>query len=77
ELVIYLAGADPFVDDRLGRLSLSEEGLRERDRTVYRWAKKQRLPVATAMGGGYAPDVETIAAIHFHSVRSGWEELCG
>ncbi|MEM9702946.1 MAG: histone deacetylase [Planctomycetota bacterium] len=77
ELVVYLAGADPFVDDRLGRLSLSEKGLRKRDRTVYRWAASRRLPVATAMGGGYAPDVETIAAIHFHSVRSGWEELCG
>ena len=76
QLVIYVAGADPYEHDRLGRLSLTQAGLLERDRTVYRWAKRKSLPVAAVMAGGYAPDVGAIAAIHFGTVRSGFEELC-
>ena len=74
-LVIYLGGADPYEHDRLGRLSLTAAGLEARDRTVYRWAKARGLPVAAAMGGGYAPDVAAIAGIHFTTVRAGAEEL--
>ncbi|WP_145361218.1 histone deacetylase family protein [Alienimonas californiensis] len=77
QLIIYVAGADPYEHDRLGRLSLTAEGLRERDLMVYRWAKERGLPVAAVMAGGYAPDVEAIAAIHFATVRGGVEELCG
>ncbi|MFH5803788.1 histone deacetylase [Alienimonas sp. DA493] len=76
QLIVYVAGADPYEHDRLGRLGLSAEGLRERDRTVYRWAKERGLPVAAVMAGGYAPDVEAIAGIHFATVRSGFETLC-
>ena len=75
QLIIYVAGADPYEHDRLGRLSLTIEGLRERDRAVYRWAKGKRLPVAAVMAGGYAPDVGAIAAIHLGTVRSGVEEF--
>ena len=77
QLIIYVAGADPFVEDRLGRLSLTIEGLAERDRVVYRWAKRRSLPVAAVMAGGYAPNVEAIAEIHFQTVRIGVETLCG
>ena len=77
ELVIYVAGADPYEHDRLGRLGLSAAGLLDRDRAVYRWAKGRGLPVAAVMAGGYAPDVDAIAGIHFASVRAGVEELCG
>ena len=68
ELVVYLAGADPFVGDKLGRLGLSKEGLAARDRTVLERCRAEGLPVAVAMAGGYAPDVEDIVDIHFRTV---------
>ena len=57
QLVIYLAGADPFAGDRLGRLSLSFDGLEARDRRVFDWAWQRRVPLAFAMAGGYAADL--------------------
>jgi acetoin utilization deacetylase AcuC-like enzyme len=62
--VIYLAGADPYAGDRLGYLSLSKAGLRERDRFVLETCRLASLPVAVAMAGGYAQDVEDIVDIH-------------
>ena len=76
DLVIYVAGADPYEHDRLGRLSLTAAGLLDRDRAVYRWAKGRGAPVAAVMAGGYAPDVDAIAGIHFATIRAGVEELC-
>jgi acetoin utilization deacetylase AcuC-like enzyme len=67
ELVIYLAGADAYHGDRLGRLSLSIEGLRERDRRVF--ARCNGLPVVACMGGGYCPDIATIVTIHANTIR--------
>jgi len=66
ELVFYLAGADPWTGDRLGKLALSKEGLERRDRLVFE--RCADLPIAVVMAGGYAPDVEDIAAIHFTTV---------
>ncbi|RYF60941.1 MAG: histone deacetylase [Comamonadaceae bacterium] len=60
-LIIYLAGADPYEGDRLGRLKLSYDGLEARDRRVFDWAWQRRVPVAFAMAGGYARDIaETV-----------------
>ena len=67
DLVFYLAGADPFGGDRLGRLALTIEGLRARDRTVVE--RCQGIPVAACMGGGYCRDVDTIVTIHANTVR--------
>lgn len=64
DLAIYLAGADPYAGDRLGRMCLSKSGLAERDRTVLRWCLDRRIPVAIAMSGGYAPDIDEIVEIH-------------
>lgn len=64
DLVIYLAGADPYRDDRLGRLSLSFEGLLERDRMVLGRCRAEGLPVAIAMAGGYARQIEDTVRIH-------------
>jgi acetoin utilization deacetylase AcuC-like enzyme len=64
DLAIYLAGADPYVGDRLGRLGLSKEGLRLRDRLVLDVLTQRNIPVAVAMAGGYAPNVEDIVDIH-------------
>lgn len=57
DLVLYLAGADPHVGDRLGRLALSHDGLEARDRRVFDWAWQRRLPLAFTMAGGYGRDL--------------------
>jgi acetoin utilization deacetylase AcuC-like enzyme len=69
DLVFYLAGADPYEGDRLGKLCLTIDGLRRRDRLVFEACRERRLPVAVSMGGGYAQDVEAIATIHVNTVR--------
>jgi acetoin utilization deacetylase AcuC-like enzyme len=70
ELAIYLAGADPYVGDRLGRLALTKEGLAERDRVVFRHCQAAGISVAVAMAGGYARQVEDSVDIHFETVRT-------
>jgi acetoin utilization deacetylase AcuC-like enzyme len=68
DLVIYLAGADPFEGDRLGRLSLSKAGLRARDVLVLDTLREHAVPVAIAMAGGYAERLEDVVDIHFATV---------
>ncbi|MGB0126256.1 MAG: histone deacetylase [Rhodocyclaceae bacterium] len=69
QLVIYLAGADPYAGDRLGRLALSMEGLLARDAMVFDACVTRRVPVAIAMAGGYGHNVDETVAIHFQTVR--------
>ena len=69
-LAIYLAGADPFEDDRLGRLSVSKQGLTERDRLVLESCRERGIPVAMTMAGGYARSVEDTVDIHFRSIET-------
>jgi acetoin utilization deacetylase AcuC-like enzyme len=69
ELAIYLAGADPYEDDRLGRLSVSKEGLAERDRLVLETCRERGIPVAVTMAGGYARKVEDTVEIHLRTVE--------
>lgn len=64
ELVVYLAGADPWREDRLGRLALSKEGLRARDRLVLAACRDAGVPVAVTMAGGYARDTADTVEIH-------------
>jgi acetoin utilization deacetylase AcuC-like enzyme len=64
EAAFYLAGADPWEHDRLGRLSLTKAGLVRRDDWVLATLAARRIPVAIAMAGGYATDVEDIVDIH-------------
>ena len=68
EIIIYLAGADPFSDDRLGRLGLSKSGLQARDQRVFAFAERGALPVAVAMAGGYARTITDTVDIHFNTV---------
>ena len=70
DLMIYLAGADPFTEDRFGRLALSKSGLAKRDRVVFDFCKDQRSPVAVTMAGGYAPNIEDIVDIHQQTVTA-------
>lgn len=69
DLVIYLAGADPYHDDRLGRLAMSKEGLLQRDQLVYAHCRSIGLPIVTVMSGGYARHIEDIVDIHFQTVK--------
>lgn len=64
DLVLYQAGVDPHVDDRLGRLGLTDEGLAARERFVIRQARQQNIPVASALGGGYGTDHMAVARRH-------------
>ncbi|NMF88219.1 histone deacetylase family protein [Aromatoleum petrolei] len=70
DLAIYLAGADPYRDDRLGRLGLSFEGLAARDEMVLRWCVDHGTPVAIAMAGGYARIIEDTVAIHAATIAT-------
>jgi acetoin utilization deacetylase AcuC-like enzyme len=69
DIVFYLAGADPYEGDRLGQLRLTIDGLRSRDRFVLERCGERSVPVAVSMGGGYAPDIDAIVAIHANTIR--------
>jgi acetoin utilization deacetylase AcuC-like enzyme len=73
QLAIYLAGADPFAGDRLGRLAVGKEGLAERDRLVLEGCRERNIPVALTMAGGYAREVEDTVEIHLQSIRRAAE----
>jgi acetoin utilization deacetylase AcuC-like enzyme len=69
QLVFYLAGADPYREDQLGGLALSMNGLRLRDRTVFRECRARGIPVATVLAGGYARRLADTVRIHGNTVR--------
>jgi acetoin utilization deacetylase AcuC-like enzyme len=68
DFVLYQAGVDPHVEDKLGRLALTDAGLEARDRFVVREARRLGLPVASALGGGYGDDARAVAARHAASM---------
>jgi acetoin utilization deacetylase AcuC-like enzyme len=69
DLAIYIAGADPFIGDRLGKLAVSKQGLAQRDCIVLDLCRDAGLPLAVVMGGGYARDVNDIVDIHLQTIR--------
>jgi len=73
DLVIYLAGADPYLDDRFGRISLTKEGLAKRDRLVFKHLHQAGLPVAITMAGGYARKVQDAVDINFQTILAASE----
>jgi acetoin utilization deacetylase AcuC-like enzyme len=68
ELLFYVGGADPFCEDQLGGLSLTKNGLKERDRRVFEEARRRGIPVATTLAGGYARRVEDTVRIHVNTI---------
>ena len=70
DIVFYLGGADPYEKDKLGRLNLSIEGLRQRDETILEFAKSKNVPVVTVMSGGYALDINDTVEIHCNTIRA-------
>ncbi len=69
DIVFYVAGADAYVDDRLGHLALTKQGLAERDARVVAHCRAAGLPVAVVMAGGYAPEVDDIVDIHLTTLE--------
>ena len=68
-LIFFLAGADPFEGDRLGRLSLSYDGLQARDRRVFDWAFQRCIPLAFSMAGGYGVNMEDTVQVQVNTYR--------
>jgi len=70
DLVFYLAGADPYMNDKLGRLALSIDGLRKRDQLVLQGCFLREVPVATVMSGGYGKEISDTVEIHCNTIRT-------
>lgn len=70
DIIFYLGGADPFEKDKLGRLSLTKEGLMKRDEMVLQFAKDHHTPIVTTMSGGYALDINDTVEIHANTIRA-------
>lgn len=70
DLIVYVAGADPFEHDRLGGLQLTKGGLAERDRMVVAAARTAGVPLATVLAGGYAVDVSDTVDIHVATIKA-------
>jgi acetoin utilization deacetylase AcuC-like enzyme len=75
DLAVLIAGADPFAGDALGRLSLTTEGLAERDRRALAALRGARIPVCVTLAGGYGRPLEATAAIHAATIAAA--AICG
>ena len=77
DLLCYIAGADPYREDQLGGLNLTIEGLKKRDKLVFRVARARGIPVMVTYAGGYARNVEDTVTIHSNTVVAAKEVFCG
>jgi acetoin utilization deacetylase AcuC-like enzyme len=73
QIVAYVAGADPYMDDQLGGLALTMDGLKERDRIVFRAAQSVGAPIFSVFAGGYAHRLEDTVTIHTNTVLAAAE----
>jgi len=71
--VLYLSGADPLKQDKLGRLSLTHDGLAERDRMVFEMCRRRGYPVSIAIGGGYAVPIDPSVTAYANTFRMARE----
>ncbi|HTG43916.1 MAG TPA: histone deacetylase [Verrucomicrobiae bacterium] len=69
-LLFYQAGADPLKDDPFSPLALTHADLLERDRMVFDFAKRERIPVAWVLAGGYTRDVSKVVEVHLNTFRA-------
>ena len=77
DLIFYLGGADPFENDKLGRLALTIEGLKKRDEIVLDFARQMQIPLVTVMSGGYGKDINDTVEIHCNTIRAVKEIFFG
>jgi acetoin utilization deacetylase AcuC-like enzyme len=75
ELIFYLAGVDVLETDKLGRLKLTKEGCRKRDQIVFEAARKNDVPIAVSMGGGYSHRISDIVDAHANTFRMAMENF--
>ncbi|MET4142798.1 histone deacetylase [Pedobacter sp. UYP1] len=75
EFVFYLSGVDVLTTDKLGKLGMSKQGCRERDRIVFQFCKEKGLPVQVSMGGGYSPAIKDIVEAHCNTFKVGLDLL--
>lgn len=73
DFIFYIAGADILQTDKLGKLAVSLQGCKERDRFVLQTCKTNRIPVAVSMGGGYSPRIADIIEAHGNTYRLAQE----
>src|SRR5205807_584007 len=73
ELICYLAGADPYLEDQLGGLALTLEGLKRRDELVLRVARSRNIPIMITYAGGYARRVQDTVTIHCNTILAAKE----
>jgi acetoin utilization deacetylase AcuC-like enzyme len=76
DLVLFQAGVDPHIDDRLGRLALTDAGLVARDAFVVTQCARRGIAIASTLGGGYAADRMTIARRHAAGLGAQWRAFC-
>lgn len=77
DLIAYIAGSDPYFDDKLGSLALSIDGLRERDSLVFKTARDKGVPVFSVFAGGYARKLEDTVTIHTNTVLAAGAVFAG
>ena len=75
ELIMYVAGADPYQHDQIGNLALTKDGLGKRDSFVYGTAKNYQIPVAVVLAGGYAVKKEDTVDIQFNTIKTAVESF--
>ncbi len=69
DFIFYLSGVDILSTDKFGKLKISMEGCKQRDKIVFKFCKQYKTPVVVAMGGGYSPDVKVIVEAHCNTFR--------
>jgi acetoin utilization deacetylase AcuC-like enzyme len=69
DFIFYLAGVDVLASDKLGKLALTKDACKARDRFVLALAKKNKIPIQISMGGGYSPDIREIVEAHCNTYR--------
>lgn len=70
DAVIYDAGADIHIDDDLGYLDVTTQGVYQRDKMVFREAKKRGLPIMAVIGGGYQRDINALVDVHMQLFKA-------
>jgi acetoin utilization deacetylase AcuC-like enzyme len=75
EMILYQAGVDILKSDKLGTFHISHEGIKQRDRTVFEWIQQRSIPVAQAIGGGYADPIEDSIKAYVGTIQAAREVL--
>ena len=77
DIIIYVAGADPYEHDQVGNLSLTKGGLKKRDSFIYTQAKNYEVPLVVLLAGGYAAKKEDTVEIQYNTIKTAIEALNG